>query len=276
MILHPPSNRVLFSNPHSGTSRVNGVLQSSSDNARTWQVGTTIDAGSFGYSCLALLPAVGAATANGNGSVNATHVGVIYEGRAGFLLLARPPVALRSPTSVAAGDTHDETVSDVISLKTADSAGPQPAGWRCHCAGNQSLCSPLSTAPPTKEVFAYWEQTNGMQGLQDLFTDSVVTTIAVVDIKYLPDEMLCYAHSKNVRVVMGCIGCDVWASDTDSCPGHTSSSPANFSNATARTEYVHQIAVLAHDHGYDGVSLDMEGGVAKNQEAGLTALVVSV
>lgn len=85
-MLHPPSNQVLFTNPHTSTSRTNGVLQSSSNDGKTWQVLSTIDKGVFAYSCLSLLPAAGGS------AVNATHVAVIYEGKSGLLLLATPAV----------------------------------------------------------------------------------------------------------------------------------------------------------------------------------------
>jgi hypothetical protein len=103
VLLHEPSKRLLFSNPHSTTARKNGVLQYSEDNAKTWHVGSTIDAGDFAYSCLSLLPAVAldgaGAAAAATGGVNGTHVAVLYEGSGGHLLLATQPV--QSPSSAS-------------------------------------------------------------------------------------------------------------------------------------------------------------------------------
>jgi hypothetical protein len=72
--------------------RVNGTLTRSADNGDSWKVLSTIDSGSFAYSCLSLLPSVGGGErgygvngGDGGGSgvtdreaaVNSTHVGVI-------------------------------------------------------------------------------------------------------------------------------------------------------------------------------------------------------
>jgi sialidase-1 len=90
VMLHPPSERILFSGPYSGSGRRNGTLQYSEDNgsADSWRVQSIIDANVFAYSCLALLPSA-------DGGVNSTHVAVLYEGGRGAecsLLLARPAV----------------------------------------------------------------------------------------------------------------------------------------------------------------------------------------
>jgi hypothetical protein len=101
VLLHPPTNRVLFSNPHSGNARVNGVLQFSED-AKTWNVLETIDAGSFSYSCLSLLPANA-----GGGAVNASHVAVLYEGHSGLILLATPTAVSRLQKLHSVDDERD-------------------------------------------------------------------------------------------------------------------------------------------------------------------------
>ena len=94
-MLHPPSNRILFSSPFSGHGRVNGTLSYSTDNgaADSWRVQSVMDPGVFAYSCLALLP-----TGNGDGGVNASHVAVLYEGHSGLLFLARPAVKSDDPS----------------------------------------------------------------------------------------------------------------------------------------------------------------------------------
>ena len=48
-------SRLLFSNPASQTERLNGTVRLSLDEGATWPVGRTICAGSFAYSCLAVL-----------------------------------------------------------------------------------------------------------------------------------------------------------------------------------------------------------------------------
>ena len=95
VMLHPPSNRILFSSPFSGHGRVNGTLSYSTDNgaADSWRVQSVMDPGVFAYSCLALLP-----TGNGDGGVNASHVAVLYEGHSGLLFLARPAVKSDDPS----------------------------------------------------------------------------------------------------------------------------------------------------------------------------------
>ena len=165
----------------------------------------------------------------------------------------------------------------------------QPAGWKCRCA-NQSLCAPLRTPKPDREVFAYyedhWTNPDYNQTWLDLFSGGTVTTIAaceghvaqepgVLDAR-MSDEHLCYAHAHGVRVVPACIGCDVWSGSPGGlsrCPGHTDKIPFNFNDSAARATYVKNWSSIVHDYGYDGLSLDMEGGIPKSQGAGLTALV---
>jgi sialidase-1 len=48
-------NRLLFSNPASETSRVNGTVRLSYDEGQTWPVARTLVPGSFAYSCLTVL-----------------------------------------------------------------------------------------------------------------------------------------------------------------------------------------------------------------------------
>lgn len=69
----------------------------------------------------------------------------------------------------------------------------------CICA-DKSLCRPLTTPLPTKEVFVF--QTNALNWKH--YDWSLVTTIALFDQdhKLLP-ELLCYAHARNVRLVFG-------------------------------------------------------------------------
>ena len=113
-------------------------------------------------------------------------------------------------------------------------------GWRCSCA-NQSQCHPLATPAAVHEVFAYFEDRNIDADFMSLFTDGVVTTIGVCERHAadtndtnarMRDEHLCYAHSRGVRVVPGCVGCDVWSSDLSTCVGHTSSIAYDFNNGT--------------------------------------------
>ena len=164
-----------------------------------------------------------------------------------------------------------------------------PAGWKCRCA-NQSLCAPLRTPKPEKEVFAYfedhWTNPSYNSTWTDLFSGGTVTTIAECEAHIvqepdnptarMSDEHLCYAHARGVRVVPACIGCDVWSGSPNGlsrCPGHTATVPFNFNDSTARATYVANYTAAVYDYGYDGLSLDMEGGIPKNQGPGLTALV---
>ena len=164
----------------------------------------------------------------------------------------------------------------VVQLAAA-AAPAHPAGWRCSCA-NQSLCSPLTRTPRAreKEVFGYYEDAYGDLGMRRLLASGTLTTIAACGGEdRLDDEHLCMAHAAGVRVVLGCEGCDVWG-DTSTCVGHTDTTPYNFSNSSARAAYVRQLVTTNHDYGYDGISLDMEGGIATEQGDGLTALVAEL
>ena len=67
---------------------------------------------------------------------------------------------------------------------------------------------------------------------------------------------------RQVRVVLGCEGCDVWG-NTANCVGHTETVSYNFSNSTARTAWVETLVATNHDYGYDGVSLDIEGSAGR-------------
>jgi hypothetical protein len=165
----------------------------------------------------------------------------------------------------------------LASARTNAGPGTEPAGWRCRCA-NQSLCSPLSTTPRVRdrEVFAYYEDAYGAEGMERLLASGQVTTIAACGgDDRLDDDHLCMAHAAGVRVVMGCVGCDVWG-NTEACVGHTASVGYNFSNTTARDAFVQQTVASNHDYGYDGIALDIEGGVSTSQGDGLTALVTEL
>jgi hypothetical protein len=175
-----------------------------------------------------------------------------------------------------------------LGLLAAEQQQP-PSGWKCRCA-NQSLCAPLRTPKPDQEVFAYyeddWTRADYNQTWRDLFSGGTVTTIAACEghaaqepntpDARMSDEHLCYAHARGVRVVAACVGCDVWSGSPGAlsrCPGHTTSVPFNFNDSAARATYVANWSAVVHERGYDGLSLDMEGGIPKNQGAGLTALV---
>ena len=86
-----------------------------------------------------------------------------------------------------------------------------PAGWKCRCA-NQSLCAPLRTPKPEKEVFAYfedhWTNPSYNSTWTDLFSGGTVTTIAECEAHIvqepdnptarMSDEHLCYAHARGL------------------------------------------------------------------------------
>jgi hypothetical protein len=97
LLFHPPSQAILFSNPRNGHSRINGTLTRSLDGV-SWNVWSTIDSRSFGYSCLSLLPMT---VGSGRAEVNSTHVGVLYEGLSGLLLFAH--VAVTSDDTASSG-----------------------------------------------------------------------------------------------------------------------------------------------------------------------------
>jgi hypothetical protein len=121
-----------------------------------------------------------------------------------------------------------------VTVTLVPPASNNQPGWKCRCA-NQSLCTPLSSIPARREIFAYyedhWSEGSYNQSWHDLFSGGTVTTIAVCEghavqepglaTARMSDEHLCFAHAHNVRVVPGCVGCDVWSGAPDAlsrCP----------------------------------------------------------
>eukprot|EP01047_Picozoa_sp_COSAG01_P031844 COSAG01_NODE_2278_length_7990_cov_4.925167_5_plen_246_part_00 len=121
-----------------------------------------------------------------------------------------------------------------VTVTLVPPASNNQPGWKCRCA-NQSLCAPLSSTPARREIFAYyedhWSELSYNQSWLDLFSGGTVTTIAVCEghavqepglkTARMSDEHLCFAHAHNVRVVPGCVGCDVWSGAPDAlsrCP----------------------------------------------------------
>lgn len=98
LLFHPLSESILFSNPRNARGRVNGTLSLSTDNGDSWGIVSTIDPGTFAYSCLSLLPVTRSDGTALDAGVNSSHVGVLYEGHSGLLLFARPSVKASSDT----------------------------------------------------------------------------------------------------------------------------------------------------------------------------------
>lgn len=105
----------------------------------------------------------------------------------------------------------------------------------CTCA-NQSWCLPLQTPMPLTELFAYTPNEEMWSTSYDWTKITTVITYQVSD-----TNMICYAHSRGVRVVLAFGG--NWA---------TASTPA------AREALATQVAGTVETFGLDGINMDFE------------------
>jgi len=106
----------------------------------------------------------------------------------------------------------------------------------CSCS-NVSLCNPV-TAPPRQEAFLF--QVNSQQWKN--YDWDIVTTVVLFD--SLDPDFYCFAHEKNVRVVLGAgFGVDM------------------LRNATACQEWTESIVSRVQASFLDGVNIDFEDPV---------------
>lgn len=122
----------------------------------------------------------------------------------------------------------------------------------CPCS-DPDLCNPVATAPAAKEVFTF--HTAEGATIWQSYNWSLITTIAVFG--NLDPELMCFAHSKGARVVLG-------ADFPDD----------QLTNASAVEAWVAQQLQISIDNHTDGINLDIEGNTA-NADA-LTTLTQSV
>ena len=107
----------------------------------------------------------------------------------------------------------------------------------CPCV-NVSLCRPLTTPKPEKELFVY---TPNEEMYATSYNWSKITTVVTYS---LPDpQFVCFAHERHVRVVLA-VGTD-W-------------SVANWPEA--RASFAQSVAQTIAANGLDGVNLDFEEG----------------
>ena len=128
----------------------------------------------------------------------------------------------------------------VISLQFSSRVGVLGS---CPCK-DAALCEPVKTPQPTVEVLG-WSVSTGLWRHYDW---EKVTTIGVFRAwDSDADEMLCYAHSKNVRVVL---------------PGNFP--VANLTNKAARESFVRRMAEQARQLHTDGVNFDIEDAIEQS------------
>ena len=130
-------------------------------------------------------------------------------------------------------------------------------GWKdgqCPCT-NQSLCQPIQLGP-RREKFAFIVNTDNWRS----YDYSQITTIAMF-IGDLPGEFLCFAHSKQVRLV--------WATGYDS---------RQFGNVTAREVWKQMQLEKVKSTFTDGINIDFEHSIKNGSETALqyTSLVREV
>ena len=123
-------------------------------------------------------------------------------------------------------------------------------GVHAQCSCNEaSLCQPLSTPPPAREVFAFFT------GNWSHLNFSTMTTAAAF--RAVDPQLVCHAHSLGVRVVR-------------SAPFDV----AQIENSTARSAWVASQLASIKAAGLDGLNLDIEG--YKGDPKPLTALVTEL
>ncbi len=157
--------------------------------------------------------------------------------------------------------------AEAAAAAAAGTTGPPPPP--CNCAQTE-LCSPL-TSPLGKEVVAfdppanytswpYWDRVNTVVLFGRSGRASTIGWPA-------PQDFICFAHARGVRVVSANLPSLPCANSTTRC----------FDNQAYRSRWVNKLVsdvTTGQGYGTDGVSLDIEGYQSKN--AYLTALVTEL
>ena len=114
-------------------------------------------------------------------------------------------------------------------------AAPSPPP--CTCT-NVAWCDPISTPPAAREIFAFHSGSRHGTAWRT-YDFSQITTLAVFD--GITSEMLCFAHSKGVRVV--------FVSKLE---------VASVGNSSLEAAYVNAEVLSLVSYRADGISLDIE------------------
>ena len=156
------------------------------------------------------------------------------------------------------------TVGTVLSVKPegVPGWGTSADAPVCPCS-NTSLCAPI-TRTGGENVFAFHLETDNYSPtaaqVWRQYDWDLLTTVCVFG--KLDPELLCYAHSKNVRVTLGSTGPRGWD---------------NWANRTDNAQWISsQVAGMAAGF-TDGINIDIEQGVTNDSRIpALTGLVENV
>jgi hypothetical protein len=165
----------------------------------------------------------------------------------------------------------------LLAAAVGSPAAKHRAQFNCTCA-NRSLCQPLATPLPAREIFPFIAGAPG--GGDDPAADppgapqapannswahfrwDVITTAAW---GYGGADHVCWAHERGARVV-------VPASAAAFDSAGQAQLTAMLINATARAAWVQSVIADIQSHGADGVTLDIEGN---NEHADKLTLLVA-
>ncbi|XP_033638967.1 di-N-acetylchitobiase-like [Asterias rubens] len=118
----------------------------------------------------------------------------------------------------------------------------------CPCS-DPGLCDVIKT-PPRKEVFGFW--VGGSEWMK--YDWNALTTVVMVG--HYDAKMMCYAHSKGVRVTL------------------LGNFPlANLSSVSDRNKWIIEKVAMAVDLHLDGINLDLENPIDASQAPLLTSFV---
>eukprot|EP01052_Picozoa_sp_SAG31_P022841 SAG31_NODE_1840_length_7122_cov_2.822156_4_plen_1100_part_00 len=173
-----------------------------------------------------------------------------------------------SPAGLGIPTKTDDLKMDGTMMTMMTAAPPPPPP--CSCS-QKNLCDPLQTPLPKKEVvafnpptnftsWAYWSQVTSVVLFGNSGRSSTIAWPA-------PQAFICFAHARNVRVV---------SANLPSIPC-TNSTTRCFDDPVFRHRWVDELVsdvTTAAGYGTDGVSLDIEGYLAKNEY--LTALTTEL
>jgi hypothetical protein len=165
----------------------------------------------------------------------------------------------------------------LVLLAAADVTGDiphqqAPPTYACACT-DESLCLPLQTTPPAREIFAFSDGPTGpsIRGGEDGYYSydwDAVTTVAfdptAVSNATLRNESVCWAHRHRARVILSARAPPFpggsWGIGPPDGPAARAYEGLLVANATARAAYVAEEVARVWSLGADG--LNCESGTA--------------